>query len=456
MSAQSMTLTQKQDMRMNVQLLQTMDIIALSTEELKEKIKKEAETNPTMVVKEATPSFNALSNIYRQSTEKSESYSDSDYSTEQDERPNWIEGTISQKESLTEHLLNQLGVLNIEDGVKKAAETLITSLDRYGFTGEMPEELLSEDERPYFEDAIKVVQSLDPVGIGAIDWKDSLMIQIKAEGAMDSELKMFHILIYNEMDNIKSGKISDVAKDLKTDKEDVESMLELIRTLTPFPGLEYSTDYETYITPELSIKKVDGKLKMTLNRDALPSVEVDPTYSQMQQDLKGNNNKEEKEASQYLKEKLQSAQNLINQLEIRASTLERTGAVLMEKQKDFFLSGPLYLKGLTMKEVADEVGVHEATISRVASSKYIDTDFGIFPIRYLFSSKTRNDEGEDVSKNAIKEMIRQIIEGNTSAKALSDQKIATALEEKGIKIARRTVAKYRKELDIDSSFNRMA
>ncbi len=456
MSAQSMTLTQKQDMRMNVQLLQTMDIIALSTEELKEKIKKEAETNPTMVVKEATPSFNALSNIYRQSTEKSESYSDSDYSTEQDERPNWIEGTISQKESLTEHLLNQLGVLNIEDGVKKAAETLITSLDRYGFTGEMPEELLSEDERPYFEDAIKVVQSLDPVGIGAIDWKDSLMIQIKAEGAIDSELKMFHKLIYNEMDNIKSGKISDVAKDLKTDKEDVESMLELIRTLTPFPGLEYSTDYETYITPELSIKKVDGKLKMTLNRDALPSVEVDPTYSQMQQDLKGNNNKEEKEASQYLKEKLQSAQNLINQLEIRASTLERTGAVLMEKQKDFFLSGPLYLKGLTMKEVADEVGVHEATISRVASSKYIDTDFGIFHIRYLFSSKTRNDEGEDVSKNAIKEMIRQIIEGNTSAKALSDQKIATALEEKGIKIARRTVAKYRKELDIDSSFNRMA
>ena len=109
-----------------------------------------------------------------------------------------------------------------------------------------------------------------------------------------------------------------------------------------------------------------------------------------------------------------------------------------------------------MKEVADEVGVHEATISRVSSSKYIDTDFGIFPIRYLFSSKTRNDEGEDVSKNAIKEMIRQIIEGNTSAKALSDQKIATALEEKGIKIARRTVAKYRKELDIDSSFNRMA
>lgn len=456
MSAQSMTLTQKQDMRMNVQLLQTMDIIALSAEELKEKIKKEAETNPTMVVKEATPSFNALSNIYRQSTEKSESYSDSDYSTEQDDRPNWIEGTISQKESLTEHLLNQLGVLNIEDGVKKAAETLITSLDRYGFTGEMPEELLSDNERPYFDEAIKVVQSLDPVGIGALDWKDSLMIQIKAEGAMDSELKMFHKLIYNEMDNIKSGKIAEVAKDLKTDKEDVESMLELIRTLTPFPGLEYSTDYETYITPELSIKKVDGQLKMTLNRDALPSVEVDPTYSQMQQDLKGNNNKEEKEASQYLKEKLQSAQNLINQLEIRASTLERTGAVLMEKQKDFFLSGPLYLKGLTMKEVADEVGVHEATISRVASSKYIDTDFGIFPIRYLFSSKTRNDEGEDVSKNAIKEMIRQIIEGNTSAKALSDQKIATALEEKGIKIARRTVAKYRKELDIDSSFNRMA
>ena len=126
----------------------------------------------------------------------------------------------------------------------------------------------------------------------------------------------------------------------------------------------------------------------------------------------------------------------------------------MEKQRDFFLNGPLYLKGMTMQEVADEVGVHEATISRIASSKYIDTDFGIYPIRALFSSTVNSDDGQGYSRNAVKEMIRNIIAENTGGKPLSDQKISDILAERGIKTARRTVSKYRHELDIDSSFGR--
>lgn len=449
----AMNLSLKQQLRMNTQLLQTMDTIALSTEELKEKIYREAETNPTMIVKEHTQSYNTLSDVYRESTDKRESYSDNT-PYDSDERPNWIEGTIGNKESLSEHLLNQLGCLSLDEDVKKTAETIITGLDKNGFTEVEPIRLLSNGEKPFLEKAIQVVQSLDPIGVGAIDWKDSLMLQLKASGAGKNELSLFHKLIYKELDNIKSGKVDLVAKNLKTDKEDVESMLSLLRTLTPFPGLAYSTEYESYVIPDLSIKKVDGKLQMALNRDAVPLVEIDPIYREMQSELKKASKKEDKSAYKYLKEKLANAESLMNQLDARASTLERTGAVLMNKQRDFFLYGPLYLKGLTMKEVADEVGVHEATISRVAASKYIDTDFGIFPIRYLFASKTRSESGEDVSKNAIKEMIKNIIEENKTEKALSDQKLADMLEEKGIKIARRTVAKYRKELNIDSSFER--
>ena len=457
MNGPGITLELKQQLRLNMQLLQTMDILALSNEELKEKIKKEAETNPTLIVNDHTESFNTISNIYRDTTDKRESYSDSSpYSSDSqndEERPNWIEGTISKKESLSEHLLYQLGCLDINDDIKRVAETIITGLDRNGFTGADPEKLLDEKDRQYLDEALSVVQSLEPSGVGAKDWQDSLLLQLKDKGATKQELKLFQKLIYKELDNIKSGKLDLIARDLKTDKEDVESMLSLIKTLTPFPGLAYGSDYDNYITPELSIKKVAGKLTMTLNRDALPSIEIDPTYEDMQQQLKQSKEIKDKEAVKYLKDKLNSATMLINQINARTSTLERTGKVLMEKQRDFFLYGPLYLKGLTMKEVADEVSVHEATISRVASSKYIDTDFGIFPIRYLFSSKTRSENGEDVSKNAIKEMLRKMIEENTG-KALSDQRLSDMLSEKGINIARRTVSKYRKELNIDSSFER--
>ena len=458
MDSMGLGLSLKQQQKLNTQLLQTMDTIALSTEELKEKIKKEAETNPTLIVKERTDSFNTFSDIYRNSTEKRESYSDSaaygsDLSEDED-KPNWIEGTISEKETLTEHLSKQLGCLELDDKTRSVAETIISALDRNGFTGPDPENIVAPKDRPYFEKALSIVQSLEPVGVGAKDWQDALILQLKDKGAGSSELNLFKKLIYKELDNIKSGKLDLIARDLKTDREDIESMLALVRSLTPFPGLAYSSDYENYIVPEISIKKIDGKLTLSLNKYALPLVEIDPTYQEMAKELKKEKTKENREALKYLKDNLSSAESLMNQIEARSSTLERTGAVLLEKQRDFFLYGPLYLKGLTMREVADEVGVHEATISRVAASKYIDTDFGIFPIRYLFSSKTKSEAGEETSKNAIKEMIKRIIEENTSEKALSDQKIATILSEKGINIARRTVSKYRKELNIDSSFNR--
>lgn len=440
MNSINLGLSLRQEQKLNTQLLQTMDTIALSTEELKEKIKKEEEKNPTLIVKDRTESFDALSS--------------SGSSKDDDEKANWIERAMSEKESLSEHLLKQLGCIDLDEKTRSVAETIISSLDQNGFTGENPENLVSEKDRPYFAKALSVVQSLDPSGVGAKDWKDSLLLQIKEEGADDDELNLFKHLIYKELDNIKSGKIETIAKELKTDKEDVEAMLDLIKSLTPFPGLAYSSEYDGYIIPELSIKKKDGKLVLLLNRFALPIVEVDPSYIEMEKELKGEKTEENKIALKYLKENISNANSLISQIAARESTLERTGTVLMEKQKDFFLYGPLYLKGLTMKEVADEVGVHEATISRVASSKYIDTDFGIFPIRYLFSAKPQKESGNDLSKNAIKETIRKIIEENKDTKALSDQKICNILSERGITIARRTVSKYRKELNIDSSFDR--
>ena len=456
MISQNLDLTLRQELRINTQLLQTMETLSLSTEELREKIRNEAETNPALIVKDRAASYDEIASEYRKKTDRRESFSD-DAPILRDDREDtgWMEGMISSGETLQQHLLGELGLMNLDSGTRAAAETLITSLDRNGFLPASPELLLKESERPYARKAVEAVQSMEPDGVGARDWKESLVLQAKAKGMKGDELRLFSSMVGSELENLRAGKEEAVARNLRTDTEEVRALYAFLKTLTPFPGRKYGSEYEAYIIPELSIKKdEDGILRMHLNRNALPLVEIDPAYSSMADEYRRDRSPEGREAEKFIKEKLSAASSLISQLDIRATTLEKTGAVLMEKQRDFFLSGPLYLKGMTMQEVAEEIGVHEATVSRIAASKYIDTDFGIYPIRSLFSSTVNSADGANYSKNAVKEMIRTIIEENTTGKALSDQKISDILAERGIKAARRTVSKYRHELDIDSSFSR--
>ena len=447
-----LNLSMQQQLKINAQLLQTMETLSLSSEELREKVEKEAETNPVMILHDKAASFDAISKRYRNETDRNESYSDSEpYDSE--DRPNWIEGMVREKEDLKTHLLKELGLMQLPEEIRKAATTLITAMDRNGFVGDDPSSLLPDDEKPYCENALEAIQQLEPAGVGARNWKESLIIQAEAKGMKGQELSTFRAIIEGELDNLRLGKLDQAAKDLKTEKEDVEAYFSFLKTLTPFPGRQYSSEYENLVTPELSIKTVDGKLALSINNDAIPSFEIDESYEKMRDQLKKEKNEEAKEASRFLREKLHSAESLKTQIEARSSALLRLGAFLMERQYDFFTKGPVFLKALTMKEAAEEIGVHEATVSRLASSKYIDTDFGIYPIRMMFSTQVASSGGENYSKNAVKEMIRTIISENTG-KALSDQKISDMLAERGIKAARRTVAKYRNELDISSSFDR--
>lgn len=456
MISQGLDLSLKQELKINAQLLQTMETLSLSTEELREKIKKEAETNPAIIIHENTASYDTLASQYRMKTDRRENFSDdAPFFSDDKEESNWIEGMVSKRETLQEHLLSELGMMQMDDDTRRATETLITSLDRNGFLPAEPLFLLKKKEQPYAEKATEILQSMEPEGVGARNWRESLIIQARLKGMKGTELELFKSFVVSELEKMKAGKTEQVARELGIEKEDVEAMFSFLKTLTPFPGRKYDGDYDEYIVPELSIKKDDnGHLRLQLNKNALPLVEIDSTYTDMAAEFKDDKTEEGKAAEKFIKEKLNSASSLINQLEMRASTLEKTGAVLMEKQKDFFLMGPKYMKGLTMQEAAAEVGVHEATISRIAASKYIDTDFGIYPIRMLFSNKVESASGENYSKNAVKEIISEIINTNTTGKPLSDQKISDILAKRGIKAARRTVSKYRHELDIDSSFER--
>ena len=456
MISQGLDLSLKQELKINAQLLQTMENLSLSTEELREKIKKEAETNPALIVHDRAASFDDLATAYRNRTDRRESYGD-DAPVFQDDKEatNWMEGMVREGETLQHHLLTELGLMNLDENVERTAETLITALDRNGFFSIDPDLLVKDSDKQYVDEAVKAIQSMEPEGVGVRNWRESLKLQAKGRGMKGKEMKIFSLLVDNELENMKAGKTELSARNLGTDKEEAEALFAFLKTLTPFPGRKYGSEYEEYVVPELSIKKNDeGKLELKLNKNAMPLVEIDPEYSEMAKEYKDDKSPEGKETGKFIREKINAATNLINQLELRASTLEKTGAVLMDKQREFFLKGPMYLKGLTMQEVADEIGVHEATVSRIAASKYIDTDFGIYPIRALFSNRVESNDGENYSKSAVKEMIGKIIRENNTGKALSDQKISDILAQRGIKAARRTVSKYRHELDIDSSFAR--
>ena len=442
----------KQQLKISTQLVATMETLAASNEELREKIKKEAESNPVIKVIERTPSYSEFSDRYIASSGKRDDYSDTEPYDPDDSRHNWIEGMVSGGESLEEHLLKQLGEIDTDDRTREAAEIIITALDKNGFLPASPLMILPEKLWDRQEDALAIIQAMDPAGVGASDWRESLILQAKDKGLKGKELKIFSELVLDCLDNLRQGKTAAIAKQLRTDEEEILALSDFLKTLTPFPGREYSSEWDQYITPDISIKKEGDVLRLRINSDALPSVELDPEYTEMLSELKKDG--DNKDASKFLKEKISSAESLIAQLEARTTALEKLGAMLMDKQKDFFLYGPLHLKGLTMKEAAEIIGVHEATVSRIANSKYIDTDWGIYPIRSLFSNTVESADGQNISKNAVKEMIRKIISENETGKPLSDQKISNILKERGITAARRTVSKYRKELNIDSSFER--
>lgn len=442
----------KQQLKISTQLVATMETLAASNEELREKIKKEAESNPVIKVIERTPSYSEFSDRYIASSGKRDDYSDTEPYDPDDSRHNWIEGMVSGGESLEEHLLKQLGEIDTDDRTREAAEIIITALDKNGFMTASPLMILPEKLWDRQEDALAIIQAMDPAGVGASDWRESLILQAKDKGLKGKELKIFSELVLDCLDNLRQGKTAAIAKQLRTDEEEILALSDFLKTLTPFPGREYSSEWDQYITPDISIKKEGDVLRLRINSDALPSVELDPEYTEMLSELKKDG--DNKDASRFLKEKISSAESLIAQLEARTTALEKLGAMLMDKQKDFFLYGPLHLKGLTMKEAAEIIGVHEATVSRIANSKYIDTDWGIYPIRSLFSNTVESADGQNISKNAVKEMIRKIISENETGKPLSDQKISDILKERGITAARRTVSKYRKELNIDSSFER--
>lgn len=459
-----LSLSQKQQLKLSPQLLQSFELMALPLAELQQKIKSEIESNPAL---ELPSSWDFSYERFAQQSQQKESskvddtYSDSssygsdygggyDYEAS-DRQQKFMENALSEEETLQEHLLSQLGCESLSEEEYTVGQILITNIDANGFFLEDPHDILTSQQAAHLQKLLKILHQFEPAGVAVKDWRESLILQATLKGLKDEDLVHFKDLVNDNLELMRAGKQSQVAKNLGIDEMELDALYSFLKTLTPFPGQGFASGPQQYVIPDLSIKAEDGELVLSMNNSSLPDLRVSAEFEALAQDL--GNTDEAKKAQQYIQNQLKSANSLIFQIQVRNQTLYRLAQVLLVQQRDFFLFGPQYIKPLTQKEVAAQIGVHETTVSRISTAKWIDTDWGIISVKKLFSNAV-GDEGAELSKQAAKETIRQILEEHQGQKALSDQKISDILKERGISVARRTVAKYRNELNIDPSFIR--
>lgn len=380
-----------------------------------------------------------------------EFYSDSDSrvytpSEPQDEERDFTD-YVAVKENLYDSLNWQLHVSALDKHQTEIGEYIIGSLDDDGYL-RVPLEEIAEDLKCSVEDVeniLLLIQTFDPVGVGSRNLPECLKIQLQNRGVKD---KAVLLVVTDYLEMLQKKKFKEIAKEVKIPEEKVREIFHTIGTLEPKPGRQGNNEDVKYILPDVFVKKVDNEYMIFLNEGKTSGLRINHYYKQILQEASSALNSKEKE---FALEKYKSAVWLIKNIEKRKSTILKVSDAVMEFQKDFLEKGTVGLCPLTLKQVAEVVGMHESTVARVTTNKYIETPRGIYELKYFFSPGLETDSGVDASSTSIKEMLAEIIAGENPAKPYSDQKLAELIQEKGINIARRTVAKYREQLRILSA-----
>lgn len=454
-------LKQTQKLIMTPQLQQAIKMLQLSTIELSQRIEEELVENPALEVDELEegytnePSTEELFRLMEKTKdekvsddfneeslylEKSFSSSSSDG---EDKKREFIEGAISREQTLREYLLQQIQLYELQPDELEIARIVISYIDEMGYLSVSLEEISREFSIPIekLERVLRVVQSLEPPGVGARDIKECLMIQLREKG----DYPLAERIITNHLNELRLRKYNEIAKKLKVSRAKLKEMIGIISSLEPYPGRQFYSEGIRYIIPDVIVERRDGKLEVVLNTAMIPRLRVNRYFEELlrKRDLDGR-------IRDFVSERVRRARAFIQSIEQRENTLIRVTRAIVEHQPEFFEKGPLHLRPMTLKDIARAVEIHESTVSRITSSKYVQTPFGVFRLKYFFSTAIQGEDRKEVSTRSIKELIREIIKSENpgSRRRLSDQKIAEILSRRGIKIARRTVAKYRKELQI--------
>jgi RNA polymerase sigma-54 factor len=345
--------------------------------------------------------------------------------------------------SLSEHLIRQLKLSALSGEDLQIGEYIIGNLDENGYLCSSLEEIAQNMDITIeqAEDVLDVIQSFDPPGIAARDLAECLRLQLEDQDVRDSKI---YILIDDHLQDLQKKKFKEIAKAMGVTREWVINVFHRISNLEPKPGRQYNKEEAFYITPDVIAKKISGKYIYFLNEGRSSNIRINAYYQQ----LLNNNSHLSKEDKAFALEKYRGAIWFLKNIEKRKLTILRITEAILNSQNDFMEKGIKFLKPLTLREIAEAVEMHESTVARVTTGKYVETPRGTFELKFFFSSGLETENGESTSSTSVKEIISRIIQGESPNKPLSDQKIARLLENKGIKIARRTVAKYREQIKI--------
>jgi RNA polymerase sigma-54 factor len=462
---QRMVQTQTQRLMLTQKMQQAIQILQYSGIELEQYVQQEMEANPVLEVVQQEPPKEAraesgaatpdgavvddtsfdLDDFASRWLERYKEGRDLSFNPDNEERRQYFEESITQTQSFAAMLMNQLSVAAPNERARAIGERLLGDIDNRGyFTGSL-EEIAKEFETmpAEVERVLYLIQRFEPTGVGARDVTECLLLQINAEYPENVELKR---LVEEHLTDLEHRLIPKIARAMNITPERVEELKELLATLNPWPGHEYAFDPPQYITPDVIVEKDDDDFVVYLSSDSVPQLRISGDYRQL---AKGKH--VDKADKKYIRERVESAKWLIRNIEQRQQTILRIATAIVEVQREFLDKGIKHIKPLTLQEIADRVGVHEATVSRTTRGKYIQTPQGLFELKYFFSPGLRKDGGDSQSSKSVQSMIKDIIEKEDKRKPLSDQKIADLLKDKGINIARRTVTKYREAMDLGST-----
>jgi RNA polymerase sigma-54 factor len=469
----------RQDLRINPRLYQAMDMLYMPMMDLQQHLKQELLANPflELVEPEEEESAEEAQQAQKEKEKEETKKDETDWeeillngfdvpggAREEYEEKEYIEPVTIQRHGLDDHLREQLKMLDLTPRQMLLAEEFLGNIKEDGYLAASLEEILGSanelvaehaerqeitDDIPFFtmaevEEMLKVIHRLEPAGVGARDLRECLLLQMQDAG--DTASLTFR-LVSEAFTDLIAHRWNDLGRRFGAEPAEVQQAADALARYDPKPGLEYSSQGDGYITPDLVVDKIDGRYHVFLNDTGVPRLRISRSYQELARDRK----KFTTEQREFIASRMNSANWLVQAIEQRRQTMLKVMNFIVDRQRDFFEKGVEYLKPLTLREVAEVINMHESTVSRVTNEKYVQTPRGVLPLKYFFSSALSTASGEDASARSIRAKLEKMVAEESTANPVTDQQIVQMFKEQGIQIARRTVAKYRDQLGILSA-----
>lgn len=489
----------RQDLRINPRLYQAMDLLYMPLLDLQQHLKQELLGNPFLELEEPEEETEVPLPEEAGSKKEERDADEPDWenillddgpegaglSRDFSEAREYVEPVPVETKDLSDHLREQVQMLDLTPRQHLLAEEFLGNIAEDGYLGASLEDIVAGVNRvleghaarmapdteeeleaadgleaqpepavvaaaapaiPYYtvaeaEDMLRMIQKLDPPGVGARDLRECLLLQLRDKSETET---LAYRLVHDAFDDLKAHRWSDLGKRFGLEPAEVQRVADDLARLDPKPGLQYSAGNDQYITPDLIVEKIDGKYQVFLNDTGLPRLRISKTY----QDIARDRRKFQGENKEFINQRLNSAHWMMQAIEQRRQTMLKVMNFIVDRQREFFEKGVEFLKPLTLREVADVINMHESTVSRVTNEKYVQTPRGLLPLKFFFSSGLQTTTGEDASARSIKAQIKKLVDDEDPKNPLTDQEIVQQFEQRGVRIARRTVAKYRDQLNI--------